>query len=149
MKMLPKEYVDVRECQGRRDRNETNDCTVIAVSIALQVPYDEAHRQLSLGGRKHGDGFAIVHWLKGVGVSGYTLTTAHTGKVNPDPSAMLAYSRKRAYTYPTLAQVRRDFPRGRFILSTCDHALAMVDGKVLDFSSDRCRIKSVTYVEKI
>jgi hypothetical protein len=149
MKMLPKEYVDVRECQSRRDKNESNDCTVIAMSIALQMPYDEAHAMLERAGRKRGDGFAMRRFLRYTSVDGFKFTNVDCSKPNPDHSWMQAYSRTKSVVYPTLAQVQRDFPKGRFILTTCNHAIAMVDGKVLDFSGAKCRIRSLTYVERV
>ena len=36
--------------------NETNDCMVKAMSIALDVPYKEVHKELKLAGRKNRSG---------------------------------------------------------------------------------------------
>jgi hypothetical protein len=52
------------------------------------------------------------------------------------------------YKYKTLAQVRRDFPTGRFIVGIRGHVFAMIDGRVLDYTGNRARVKSITLLER-
>jgi hypothetical protein len=117
--------------------SEDNDCTVIALSVALAVPYDVAHKILADQGRKPLRGFKLTSWLQELSrtktrLCGYTFTAVV------------------AWECPTLARVARDFPKGRFILRKRGHALAMVDGVVHDFdlSGPRTRITHLFLLER-
>lgn len=143
------EYVRVRA--QRESYGEANDCTVIALSIAVGIPYDVAHGMLLLAGRRNCHGFMMTAWLAdkaklGETVCGYKFTQVDCGEL--DKSALPAYSRRPLYKYKTVAQVRRDFPKGRFILSIHKHVFAMIDGVILDYTSPRSRVKRLTLVER-
>jgi len=98
--------------------NERNDCTVRALSIACQIPYEQAIRIAQAAGRKANRGFQ----------SGTLLLL---GRI----TCGLNYS---AYTNEYVRRTRtvEDFvlahPKGRYIIETNNHAMAVVDGKIID-----------------
>jgi hypothetical protein len=120
---------------------ENNDCTVVALSIALSLPYGVAHAILARYGRRNGKGFQLIQWLRQYGkvnLYGFKATV-----VDCTP-----FECGRARIYPTLAKVRRDFPRGRFIVRKPGHVFAMIDGVVHDSAGQRTRITSIVAFER-
>ena len=114
---------------------EDNDCTVVALSIAAGIPYNVAHDILRAAGRERCRGFRLVGWLRcqyrdGRSVCGYKVTPVNAGR-------------------KTLAQVRRDFPKGRFILRKRGHVFAMIDNEVMDYGTgNRTRITDLFLFER-
>ena len=114
---------------------EDNDCTVVALSIAAGIPYNVAHDILRAAGRERCKGFRLVGWLRcqyrdGRSVCGYKVTPVNAG-------------------WKTLAQVRRDFPKGRFILRKRGHVFAMIDNEVMDYGTgNRTRITDLFLFER-
>ena len=133
---------------------ENNDCSVIALSIAVGIPYDVAHRMLTDAGRRKGHGFAMTTMLRDYARTGRTLCGYKFTQVDCstlDVSATRHYSRAMftgVYKYKTVAQIRRDFPKGRFMVSIHKHIFAMIDGDILDYTGTRARVKYLTYVER-
>lgn len=120
---MPKvKFVDSYTEEVKAERaalNETNDCTVVSLSVLLGVPYLEAHARMRQGGREHRKGrfmhkaaaWANMTQLRGILDKGVTLNqfvTAH--------------------------------PRGRFWVEVRGHALAVVDGVVHDHSHKPRRV---------
>jgi len=118
--------------------NEREDCTVIALSIAAGLPYDVAHGMLEREGRKAGDGvqfhFAMAH-MTALGTKtlcGYKVTPRSCG-----PKGR------------TVTQVLRDFPNGRLICCTKDHAFAVIDGTKHDYATGtRDRVRALYLFER-
>ena len=114
---------------------EDQDCTVVALSIAAGIPYNVAHDILRAAGRERCRGFRLVGWLRcqyrdGRSVCGYKVTPVNAGR-------------------KTLAQVRRDFPKGRFILRKRGHVFAMIDNEVMDYGTgNRTRITDLFLFER-
>ena len=114
---------------------EDNDCTVVALSIAAGIPYNVAHDILRAAGRERCRGFRLVGWLRcqyrdGRSVCGYKVTPVNACR-------------------KTLAQVRRDFPKGRFILRKRGHVFAMIDNEVMDYGTgNRTRITDLFLFER-
>jgi hypothetical protein len=120
----------------RSSHAERNDCSVVALSIAVGIPYDVAHHMLASAGRKPGHGFKMTVWLReqaelGGIVCGYKFTTVQADR-------------------RTLARVRRDFPKGRLMVTTRGHIFAMIDGVILDpaYTGERSQVRFVTLVER-
>lgn len=108
------------EQRNENAASERADCTVIAMSIGLRIPYDVAYRMLAAEGRQPNHGFHLSSWLRnraacGTILCGYKVTSVRV------PSL-------------TLAQVRHDFPKGRFIVRKRQHVFAMIDGEILDMN---------------
>lgn len=101
---------------------ETNDCTVKAVSIACQVPYSEAHQYLKSLGRKNRRGH---HWqANGIG---YAEALHKIGVEGVEVGF-------RSKTVKTLA---RELTKGHYMVKVKGHVLAIVDGKVEDWTEGR------------
>ena len=63
---------ELRKCAGFHD--ETKDCTVRAVSIALDIPYAKAHALLAKAGRPDRDGprsYIFDAFMEGLGFTKY------------------------------------------------------------------------------
>lgn len=118
---------------------EKRDCTVRALSIVANLPYMEAHRLLSMWGRPDGKGMPRdASWEMLIGEQDPEHTTGTLyGKwyiVFCD-----AYNRKwigtrknKSIKSCTLATFAECNPVGRFYILVHRHAVAVVDGKVLD-----------------
>jgi hypothetical protein len=120
-----------KRCDGA---NERNACTVMAVSNACAVPYDEAHSLLKKWGRVDGHRFdfrTFMRYRYG-GLLGHRVTHVDAER-------------------RTLAQVVRDFPRGTFILRKRGHVFTMRDGWVVDYAPKgaRTRITDIWYIEPL
>lgn len=99
---------------------EHNDCTVIALANAAGLDYNAAHGLLTNGGRRVGRRFDMHGWLKHQWL--------YAGKINGFSLCEKAVYFKMA----TIADFAKKYPRGRFIVIVRGHALAVVDGVVLD-----------------
>ena len=122
-----------------------NDCMIASLSVALDVPYEAAHQHAVDHGfnPKTGCHFwrlvalnfkqPIVNVLGRVLVSVYGKKTlcARIPK-GYDGKPIVIESQVKA---PTLGQFVADHPVGRFIIGVRGHALALVDGTVLDTAS--------------
>src|ERR1039458_1384681 len=137
----------------REGYTEFNDCTVVALSVALEIPYSVAHRMLADQGRQERKGFHLVSWLEnearaGRTLCGYKPTAVKCGKLMPTCRRTPWFMCDNMYTYPTLARVRRDFPKGRFIVRKNRHVFAMTDGEVHDNIGPRTRITNLVLFER-
>jgi len=54
-----KRYLKQSKSRYRKSQKETNDCTVIAMSIVCRSTYKEAHEKMKFAGRKNGKGFRL------------------------------------------------------------------------------------------
>lgn len=91
--------------------NESNDCTVRATSIALQLDYDEVHAKYSAMGRKPYRGVTVRTMGK--------VLQSITNK----PQEMV-----RVLDESTFSKFAKDHPKGRFIVVKRGHAVALIDG---------------------
>jgi hypothetical protein len=114
---------------------ETNDCVVRAISIAAQLPYNEAHTICARAGRKPRHG---MHTRRAIEVLNQ-LDNYHTDMIVP---------RKPGGGRYTVKTIGRAFPRGRYVCVVSGHALAIVDGEVCDWTNGRQhRVKFMFKVE--
>ena len=123
---------DQREAYGER-----SDCSVIAMSCAFGIPYNVAHDILKDAGRVDKRGFGFCAWLRQTvaaldHICGYKVTPVRVPRL-------------------TLSQVRRDFPKGRFVIRKSGHAFAMIDGKILDpeASGPRAIVTDIFLLERV
>jgi hypothetical protein len=112
---------------------ETNDCTVVAYSMATpNCTYDRAHELLASAGRKPRKGLRFdmtMHKMVHSPISEY---------------GVIPYQLKKIERRITLNKFVNDNPRGRFIVTTRGHAFAVVNGTVYDHSyKSRRRVISV------
>jgi len=113
---------------------ESNDCAVVAIAQLLGIPYDDAWKALELQGRKQGRGamaYQILNALRYLDVK-----FERVDCLKPDNSK---------YTAKT---INRKFICGRYLLLTTDHAIALIDGKIQDWTKDRHhRILAAYYID--
>lgn len=110
---------------------EGKDCTVRAIAAVCSVSYDLAHSYLEGVGRVRGKGYQLWGHL-GVcrDIFGHHITRLTPMRL-------------------TLARAINTYRSGRYILGTCDHAMALIDGKVVDtfLQGARTRVWFVYRVE--
>lgn len=124
--------------------HEHNDCTVVALSHAVNIPYDEAHKLAQDAGRRYRHGMkpkVVVTMLGLVFASGKAQfrkldVIEPTRDLNPNLPSVQAYrmyGRLPRRKGITVAAFLRTLPkRGRFYLTCTTHAFAYVDGVVVD-----------------
>lgn len=108
---------------GRASSNRSkqkNDCTVRALAIARNLPYDEAYDVLKDAGRKSSRGFDFVKWIE---------TQPWATKI--------AFPAVKGQRRMTPAQFCRDFPKGTFILRVTKHVFVVKDGVIHDAFENR------------
>lgn len=92
---------------------DRNDCSVRALSIAANLPYERAHDLFKAAGRKDGRRTDRAASKRVYRQLGYQLVS-------------------RAWA-PTVTQFLAAYPAGRFICHRRGHAFAVVDGVVHDW----------------
>lgn len=116
--------------QGATFEGETNDCTVRALANARGMPYTEARSVLAKHGRRRGRGAVSKVWHPAYtecgmvlqGVYGSTSRARFMGNmlnVTPGPGV-------------TLASIMPRLSSGRYIVMITGHAVAVVDGQLID-----------------
>jgi hypothetical protein len=103
----------------------SNDCTVRAVAVAFNIPYDEAYEQLAAMGRKCGQGPDTADWKKWIGAR----------------STWQAFQAVKGSPRMNAVRFCQQFPTGRYILSFAGHVAGVIDGHVYDvkgFDANRC-----------
>jgi hypothetical protein len=104
-------------------KGETNDCTVKALAITTGRDYDDCHKALAKVGRKKGRGTTFHRVQLAAKALGFEMKLRDHGE----------------FRAKTIISAERDrlLRSGNLILGTCNHAAAMVDGKVLDWTEGR------------
>lgn len=112
---------------------QKNDCTVRALAIATETPYDVVYEKLREDGRPCGGGFNLRRWIAcqcdpAIGdpewVFGHRLVWRSFPAVKNRPRM-----NPRQFTH--------EFPKGRFIVRTAKHVAAVVDGIYIDEQPER------------
>jgi len=95
---------------------QTNDCTVRALAIAVNQPYDVVYDALAKGGRKCSSGFNIDTWLwkNRDNVFGY--------------KAIMIES----YKFELIQNIAHKISKGRYLICIRDHVYAFVNNAVHD-----------------
>lgn len=99
--------------------HETNDCAVKAVSIVCDVPYAVAHKALALCGRKPRKGTPMHVTNTAMIKLGY--------KMEQDMWLKIPKTVNRLENHPTVS-------KGYYVAITTDHILAIVNGRVEDWT---------------
>lgn len=111
-------------------KNEARDCSVRALSIALSVPYIEAHRLCEKRGRLPKKGF---HPYKAFKLSHEKKSAIYKGR-------RISF-RKPGKHKPTIPTFIKKNPIGRFVCVKSRHAFAIIDGKLYGQALDNSRIE--------
>lgn len=104
--------------KGTRLSHERRDCTVIALAVGLDIPYETAHKYCKLAGRRDRDGFNLYNVL---GFSKKHIEGKFTEYVgNPGK---------------TIKTFVRENPIGTYIVSRSTHSFVIKDGKFINESA--------------
>lgn len=114
-------------------RHETNDCGVRALACVCSIPYPAAHMTFRILGRRPRDGVHMGDMFKAL-----KKHAKNVGNIQliqqPNGSRFTPISVAKAY------------PKGRFLLYSRGHVMAMVDGEILDWAQNR-RLRIVAIQE--
>jgi hypothetical protein len=117
--------------------NETNDCSVVAVSIVLGIGYGDAHKLLENMGRKHMEGAfqdQILAAVRSFGASCERVLNA----IEP-------WSKE----CKTPISLQRNIPDGDYLVFTRRHVFAVTSKRVRDWTEGRRhRILAIFRVKK-
>lgn len=141
-------------------RGENNDCAVVALAHAGNMSYDDAHAFWELHGRKRGRGTYTGRVMpygafeeKVFAEAGFKATKVGGGgglKAFDYSSGSCKPVYADGWFRGTLRSFCRRFPTGRFFVSVSSHALAVVDGVIVDHTSnDLRRIRNAYRIEPV
>lgn len=108
-------------------KSDNNNCTVQAISKALNVSMEEAYMAMEEQGRKHGSG-AYMYQVKWA-------VEALGGSIEEIKHCVLNLEIKHRHTM-TVNNICEYLWEGRYIMSTLTHAYAMLHGTVDDWCAD-------------
>jgi|688.fasta_scaffold586144_3 hypothetical protein len=100
-----------------RDRVETNDCSVRAVSVASGLPYYKVHAAFAEAGRKAGNGVSVRIMIAAL-----------------EKLGIMKQQETLVFNRPTLSYWLSNNPTGNWVIVKRDHAFAILDGVVHDSS---------------
>jgi mannose-6-phosphate isomerase-like protein (cupin superfamily) len=149
-KALPEKYTELR--QKSFSYGERNDCAVVALAAATDVPYEVVHKELAAKGRKKG-GATFNCWtyelLYQLGFSRADVTKQIFQEVRAK------YPQRYQHRTPTVFHITHRFPsawahiKGTYLIETRGHILTLKDGEVLDWSvNSSLKITAIYKIEK-
>ena len=112
-------------CRAGASLNEDNDCSVKALAIAARVSYAMAHKACAKHGRKPKRGMYTQDILE---------TASHTLNCRVELKIDLRQRNGSRYTVKTIAPLLN---KGHYLVFVRGHVLAVVDGKVEDWTANR------------
>jgi hypothetical protein len=118
----PYEYNDGGKSTSKRSK-QNYDCTVRALAIYKNIPYDEAYDILKNEGRKSGSGFMLSEWL------------VKNGFIRKTFPAIKGQKRMNPATFC------KEYKTGKYICKTAKHVFAVINGVLHDEweqRPDRC-----------
>jgi len=123
----------VAESNSELAKKETNDCVVRAFMMALDLPYDKAHKFVAdKFNRVNRRGTYTSQYLKNVigrVKNGYRMSLMgyHPRYAFGDRKKLVnpKYSKETGYTVKSFME---QYPKGRYFIIVKGHALALVDG---------------------
>ena len=115
-----------------RPNNETNDCTVIALSYAFQIDYRKAYDIMAAAGRKPNKGISFLKLFGGMlPHKGNKIRCTYLGRkvtIHPRPGM-------------TIETFRKTNHKGTYILKVPGHVFVIKDGLVLNQRHMRQRVQ--------
>lgn len=109
---------------------ETNDCTVRALASVSGMHYEKAHALLKKNGRKDRCGARFYTMQKAYNEANFSLHSVHGTTTQAKYVARITGT--KAQEGITLGKLLPKLTKGSFIVNVTSHAIAIVDGKVLD-----------------
>lgn len=133
--------------RGNTSAGETRDCTVRALSNAGNLPYDQAHALLKKHGRKDRCGAFFTTMLKAYGEANFVLESVHGTTRAARYAACIA--NRQASEGITLAKMLPKLGFGEYIVNTTGHAVAVVNGKIIDTFDNPAGKRVVALFKKV
>lgn len=141
MKTIPSLYT------GANNPKESRDCTVRALANALEIDYGAAHRTLRKHGRKSNCGANSSVWHEAYTESGFELQGIYGTTIRTQ-----YLSRKLEITPNkgiSLGKLLPSLKTGRFIVVITGHALAVINGSIIDRGVNRAGSSVVAVYRKV
>lgn len=110
---------------------ECNDCTVRALANAAGLPYEEAYAHMAKFGRKKKRGMHLVDKTKALEAKGFVIKGIY-GTTKTATWARRRFPEAQVEKGTTLKKLLKQLAKGRFVVSYTGHAMAVVDGKIID-----------------
>ena len=120
---------------GASSPTETNDCTVRALANAANMPYESAHAYLKAEGRINRKGSRATQSYEAYMKAGLVLKSVHGTTVRA--TALTRRSGMTAKRGVTLGTLLPKLSKGRYVVMVTGHALAVINGQVIDGGSNR------------
>ena len=117
----------VKNSKCRISRNEKNDCSVVALTLATNVNYDVAHKALEKNGRQSRKGAYVYQIIAAVKDLGCQIQRVEL---------------KRKYTSRTIPSLCHS---GTYLVNINQHIYTLKDGVVLDYTAGRRHIVESVY----
>lgn len=133
--------------RGATSAGETRDCTVRALSNAAAIHYDNAHALLKKHGRKDRRGAYFGTMLKAYTEAGFVLDSVHGTTISARCAARIA--QHQAQDGVTLAKLLPKLAFGEYIVNTTGHAVAVVNGKIIDTFDNPAGKRVIAVFKKI
>jgi len=122
---------------------ENNHCSVLSLTAASSLTYEEAHALHHKHGRENYKGTRTITLLKAYSEAGFFVGGIHgsTRSANCMKSAKAGFSSVIPCSFLSKAKEQKGCtvgsfvkanPKGKFILLVAKHALAVVDGNIID-----------------
>ena len=137
-------------CKASRDAREYNDCAVIVVSNACDVPYEQAHESLEMNGRKPRRATFVPSIIAAVKLLGGAIVKRTwfyrcDDFIDKKPGDKVSNERdgqiyenvwmKNRVTANTITQ--HVDPKKRYLAMTRGHIFAIINGEVMDWQAGR------------
>ncbi len=147
-----------------RKWGESNDCTVKALAIATDIPYEQAHGLLALRGRSYQKGTEMSNVWSAMRELGWEKTTIvdrpmverHERWSQMDfkmttCDAVKKMRKHKLFNAKTIKSLKDYLPsRGIFLVETSSHVLCVRAGAIHDWTTNRQhRIKQIHRISRI
>ncbi len=121
--MKADKYNKLKKCRYRKQQNETNDCSVIAIAIACRYTYKKSHQIMSEVGRQ-----------KRKGASNMEILLAANRDFELTPIKNLKQKSGSRFTPKTIGNKLK---AGYYIAFVNGHVFSIVNGTVHDWTQGR------------
>jgi hypothetical protein len=133
--------------RGATSAGETRDCTVRALSNATGMHYDKAHAILHKYGRKNRRGAYFSTMFRAYSEAGFILDSVHGTTTAAKHAGRI--SGRKASEGITLAKMLPKLAFGEYIVNTTGHAVAVVNGKIIDTYDNPAGKRVVAVFKKV
>lgn len=126
---------------------ERNDCTVRALANASGMDYFDAHNLLSKHGRKKYCGAKFSTMQKAYQEAGFVVNSVHgtTGQAR----FVARFTKRKAEAGITLGKILPKLAFGEYIVNVTGHAVAVVNGKIIDTFDNPAGKRVVAVFKKV